>query len=173
MKEITLVLDSGLIAQLGLEANASAADIAAKFKSLSVKAQKVDDLTARVKTLEDELETAKADLETEKTATVTKEITAELDAAVKGGLMSEAERKLAEVHYAGKLPELKAVLKTREPFKSITGQLDAGVKAEAEILASKSWDELHKTNKLVALKAQLPEVYRAKYKEKYGKEPRM
>lgn len=175
MKEITLALDSGLLAQLGLEPTASAADIGAKIKAALVKAQKVDALQGDVTRLEGELQTAKDALEAEKAAVVTKEVTAELENAVSIGAISEEEKTIYAKDYATNPDGLKAILKARKPYTSITGQLGRGGadKTELEKLTAMSFDELWKSDKLATLKAQAPDVFKAKYKEKYGREPRM
>lgn len=170
MKEITLVLDSGLIAQLGLEPTASAADIGAKVKSVLEKGKRVDDLKAQLQTAEAEKTAAEQKLEALRAEASEKEIAAELDAAVADGRTTEEERKLLEKDYAGKPDALKAVLKTRTPRQAITAQLKGGEqKTELDELAAKSYDELWRANKLDRLKALAPEVFEAKKAERFKK----
>lgn len=169
MNEITLVLDGTLTAQLGLQPNASAADIGAKIKALAVKAQKVDDLQTKVDTLKSELQKAQDDLTAEKTAVVEKELTAELDAAVTAKLCTAEERALLAEKYKGDVTGFKALMKTRKPYTSITAQLNGGADAASELedLSKKTFDELWRTNKLARLKEIAPAVYEAKKKEKF------
>ena len=47
-----------------------------------------------------------------------------------------------------------------------------GTETEAQKLEKLSWDELHRSDKLETVKANHPEIYKLKYKEQFGTEPK-
>lgn len=83
--------------------------------------------------------------------------------------------KMALSDYNGTVEYLNTILPTKTVKEQI--ELSAGNKApevaKLETLSAKSWDELFKESGAVDfIKLNAPEVYKAKYKEKFGKEPK-
>lgn len=60
--------------------------------------------------------------------------------------------------------------------QSVVSQIDAAKgqqQTELADLASKTWDELDRAGRLVELKDKAPELYREKFKARFGTEPNM
>ena len=141
------------------------AEIIAKVKKLSNDAAKAEGLEARVKSLEDELKQSK-------------EASAEafLDKAVSEGRIGAAQkemyRKLMNSDEAT-TKELINSLPKAVAQNSIKEFLGAGAAAgETKDLAKMSWEDIDKANLLGELKEKYPELYKAKFKEAFGSEPR-
>jgi HK97 family phage prohead protease len=98
----------------------------------------------------------------------------ELDAAIKSGRLRASARenflKLYEVN-----PELTAKtladLPAPESASAAIGRAAATTNANLSALSAKSWDELDRSGELVVLRQQAPEVYKEKFKTKFGVEP--
>ena len=61
------------------------------------------------------------------------------------------------------------------PRASVTGQINSGKSSGVTLgdWKDKSWDELDKAGKLVELKDTAPDVYKTKFKERFGIEPNL
>lgn len=94
-----------------------------------------------------------------------------VDEAVTAGKITASQKdfyiKLADSN----LETTEALLNSMQAYKSVEKQLSDHADKPDEKLLKLSWDELDKTNKLADLKNTNPEVYREKFKEKFGKEP--
>jgi hypothetical protein len=97
-----------------------------------------------------------------------------VDAAIKDGRCDaggkDAFLKLFDANFA----ETKAVLANLPKRASVTSQMGVS-KGSVNLgdLKDKSWEELDKAGKLLQLKDNQPELYAAKFKERFGTEPKM
>lgn len=136
--------------------------VVAKVKSLSNEAAKVEALNARIKTLEDELKTSKeAAVEAFLNQAVSEgRIKADQKDSYKKLMEADqatTEKLINSMPKAGNQPSIEDYLK---------GAAGAG---DAKDLAGMSWDEIDKAERLGELKDKFPELYKAKYQEKFGK----
>ncbi|HLW09770.1 MAG TPA: HK97 family phage prohead protease [Fermentimonas sp.] len=97
-----------------------------------------------------------------------------VDEAVKEGRITadgkENFLKFFSTDYDAALKALTAIPK-RTSVKERIEQSQQNLSGELAELNDKSWDELDKAGKLVTLKDKYPDIYKEKFKNKYGKEP--
>lgn len=101
------------------------------------------------------------------------EFDAELAQAVKDGRIDEAgkapiEQMVLSSGYEQGMNLLK-VLPKRNP---IAGQLNTGAEAQLAAFDKMSWQELDKGNHLATLKAEMPDYYKTRFKNQFGREPK-
>jgi len=99
-----------------------------------------------------------------------------LDAGIKDGRIdANGKEKFLELYDAN--PEAaKSAFDAVSKRKPVTEAIEESKgKDAAELLkfSDKSWDELDRDNKLIMLKDNYPDVFKEKYKEKFGIEPNM
>ena len=103
-----------------------------------------------------------------------------VDEAVRSGKINEKDDKsvskkwleLFDRDFAG----TKILLESLPARQSVSQQIDqASGKSKVELtdLETKSWDELDKAGKLIMLKDSYPDLYKEKYKDKFGVEPKL
>ncbi len=97
----------------------------------------------------------------------TAERNALITAAVQDGRIKEADRATYEQLYAQDEQLCKSILSSLTAPKSLGSMLQSSPKSESRWAAS--WDELDKRGQLAALRAEDPELFAAKYKERFGK----
>jgi ATP-dependent Clp endopeptidase proteolytic subunit ClpP len=138
--------------------------ILAKVKSMSNEAAKVDGLQQQISTLKAE------NAELKKSAT-----DAFLDQAVSEGRISKEQkdqyRKLMDVDAATTRELINSLPKSAHQVNIqdvLNGAAGAG---NATDLSKMSWDEIDKAERLGELKDKFPELYKAKFKEKFGVSP--
>ena len=134
--------------------------IVEKVKSLSNEAAKVDALQNRIKQLEDDLKNAN-----------TAATDAFLNQAVADGRIKadqvDSYKKLMEADRATTEQLINSLPKASKP--SIEDFLHgAAATGEAKDLAQMSWDEIDKAERLAELKDKFPDLYKAKFQEKFG-----
>lgn len=144
-----------------------------KDEKISELTQKLADMEKQCNELQEKLSEQEADAENKKAETLA-------DKGVAMRKLTHAQRadfvKLAKSDYSAAEKFLAGI----KSSPSIKGSLDttesAGGDENAEKikkLSSKSWDELFKENGATTfLKLNAPDVYKAKYKAKFGKEPK-
>lgn len=122
---------------------------------------KVIELQSKLDTLETEGKKAKSIALADKAVADRKITPAQKDIYVK----------LADKDYEN----TEALLNSMPANPSIKDTISQGDGAKSELvqLSEMSFDDLHKQNKLVRLKELAPETFKAKFKERYGKEPKM
>jgi len=109
--------------------------------------------------------------ETEKTNALKAEALNLTDAAIRDGRL-DTKAKDSVLNLFDKDPEAaKTMLENITKPQSIKDRLNAGDKTETEKLEGMTWDEMDKKNLLLNCKDKAPEVYKSKFKEKFGKEP--
>lgn len=99
-----------------------------------------------------------------------------VDAAVKDGRIDAAGRNAYLALFDKDFESAKAVLAAIPYRKSVVSQIDAAKgqqQTELSDLASKTWDELDRAGRLVELKDKAPELYREKFKARFGTDPNM
>lgn len=99
-----------------------------------------------------------------------------VDAAVKDGRIDAAGRNAYLALFDKDFESAKAVLAAIPHRKSVVSQIDTAreqQQTELSDLASKTWDELDRAGRLVELKDKAPELFREKFKARFGTEPSM
>lgn len=99
-----------------------------------------------------------------------------VDAAVKDGRIDAAGRNAYLALFDKDFESAKAVLAAIPHRKSVVSQIDTAreqQQTELSDLASKTWDELDRAGRLVELKDKAPELFREKFKVRFGTEPSM
>ena len=142
-------------------ANLTDEQIVAKIKSATNEAAKVEALEAKV-----------AALEAEKTEAKKQAVDAYLNQAVNDGRIQSAQlegfRKLMAADEAAARAVIDALPKGKKPA-SISDFLNGAAGAGAsKDLAQMSWDEIDQAERLAELKDNYPELYKAKFAEKFG-----
>lgn len=97
------------------------------------------------------------------------------DAAIKDGRYDAKGRENLLSLFDKDFEGTKSMLAAIPPRASVTGQINSG-KSSGVTLGNwkdKSWDELDKAGKLVELKDTAPDVYKTKFKERFGIEPNL
>lgn len=135
------------------------ADILAKVKSLTNEAAKVEALQAKI-----------TQLEAENKASKEAAVEAFLNQAVADGRIKadqkDSYKKLMDADEATTRSLINGMPKAAKP--SITDYLNGGKSVEgSKDLAQMTWDEIDKAERLGELKEKFPDLYRAKFQEKF------
>lgn len=96
-----------------------------------------------------------------------------LDAAVRDGRISAKNRASYESVLKADFAAGKAVIASLRPGRDAMSDIQAGGAGGGGQYADKSWDELDRGGVLAKVKAEAPDVYKAKYRERFGVEPRL
>lgn len=166
MQELKLQITADLIKHLNLNSNPDAAAVLKGIGELADKASKYDAAVAKVT----QLETVVKDL---KETAVAKEVKTLLDKGLADGkLTNELVTELSE-SYKDNPAGLKSLIDKMPAYQSVTDQLSNGEKSkDGKKFSDLSWKELDKAGYLEALKSKNPELYKQKYKDQFGKEPK-
>lgn len=164
MKQI--IFTGSMLAAMNLKAEADDATVAAAFNDLVAKAAKADQLAADLQAKNDEL----ANL---KDTTTKKEVESLTAKGVADGKITVEVAKELNVAYAKNPTSLKNLLDAMPVYQPISSNLGGKEKKEAKDLSAKSFDELFESGELEDLKANNPELYKKKWKEEFGTEPKM
>ncbi len=168
-KPIEVALTADTLKVLGLQPTASAGEAASALSALVDKAKKLNEYEARIKEYESE-KTAREQAQAQADIAAKKQqVTAMLDAAVTAKQITvEAKAQLEKTH-GDKPDELKPLLDTMKPYSPITAQLDNPKSTEDKFAGT--YSELDKKGLVAELKRDHPDLYRQKFKEKFGSEP--
>lgn len=143
-------------------------DLAAKANEASDKVVTLSAQVTEKDTLINTLKQEKAQIEL---AAVNDKANALVDEAVAAKKITPAEKpeyvELAKTNY----DTVKKILDNKKGFSTLAG--DAGKPAGEADYTTLSYDELDKKGLLVKLKAENVEVFKTKFKEKFGKEPKI
>lgn len=94
------------------------------------------------------------------------------DAAIRDGRLNASVRENTLSLFDKDFDAAKAMLAAIPKRASVAAQINtSGDTIQLGDLKDKSWDELDRANKLLALKDAAPEIYAAKFKERFGVEP--
>ena len=152
------LISAATLTLLNLSATPTHAEVDAAIANLVAKAAKVDDLQKKLNDLQ--ADTAK------------KEHEAILEAGLTAGKYTKEVKEKLAVSFAGKpTSELKDLVDSMPVYKSVAGQIEgAATDALSADVLKLSWAELAEKDMLENLKAKHPEVFKAKYKEAFGKD---
>jgi ATP-dependent protease ClpP protease subunit len=142
--------------------------------NLSAEAQETEAVAA-IANMEQRLQAAEAKLQTyrDAEATARKNEAKQLIATAQTEQRIEASAAAAwETAFEKDFDTAKAML-AGIPKRATAQQVIEGAQDIAADLAKMSWDELDKANKLPELKAKSPDLFKEKYKAKFGTEPKM
>lgn len=166
-------MNKELLTALNLSDSANDAAVLAAVVALKDSNRTLGETNTALKAKLDALELA------DKTAKSTEAVTL-VDAAIASGKINDNAEKtvrkkwleLFDKDHEGTKLQLSSI-PDRQP---VAEQIDAAKKQNATELAdlsAKNWDELDKSGKLIVLKDTYPEVYKEKYKAKFGVEPQV
>lgn len=166
-------MNKELLTALNLSDSANDAAVLAAVVALKDNNRTLGETNTALKAKLDALELA------DKTAKSAEAVTL-VDAAIASGKINDNAEKtvrkkwleLFDKDYEGTKLQLSSI-PDRQP---VAEQIDAAKKQNATELAdlsAKNWDELDKSGKLIVLKDTYPEVYKEKYKAKFGVEPQV
>ena len=130
-----------------------------------------DRLKSENKTLSDAIDR----INTEKKESQKKEAVELVDAAIRDGRYDAKGRDSLLALFDKDFAGAKAMLESIPARKSVQAQIQSASGSENTELADLSkmnWDELDKGEKLAKLKDLSPEIYRSKFKERFGVEPK-
>ena len=154
---------------LQLADNATVNDAAAAIRSIISDRDRLKTENVTLISRIDELNTAeKAKRKAESVALV--------DAAIKDGRMNATAKESFLKLFDTDFESAKASLEAIPVRKSITGQIEAGAGTSATELADiqkKDWDTLDKEGKLVLLKDKYIDIYKEKFKARFGCDPQV
>jgi hypothetical protein len=97
-----------------------------------------------------------------------------VDAAIKDGRLNASAKESYIKLFDTDFESAKATLEAIPGRKSVTSQIESGLGtsgAELADLQKKDWNTLDKEGKLVVLKDKYPDLYKEKFKVRYGCEP--
>jgi hypothetical protein len=112
-----------------------------------------------------------AGYEKQKADAIKAEATLLIDAAVKDGRIDATAKASYATLFESNHEAAKTALASMKPHTSLALSLKEG-EPHNERIAKMSWDELDKGNHLVAVKKDFPEMYKEKFKAKFGTEPK-
>jgi hypothetical protein len=175
MKLIQLAFAGQKFVTLGKDATEeqiaqAVSDLAAKANE---SADKVVTLSAQVTEKDTLISTLQNDLQTIQLQAVTDKATALVDEAVTAKKITPAEKaeyvELAKTNY----DTVKKILDNKKGFYSVAAE--AGKTPEAGVVdyATLSFDEIDRKGLMAKLKAENVELYKAKFKERFGVEPKL
>lgn len=140
-------------------------------------ASKVNELIANNDRLAKENKTLTELVDQQKAAEKTRqqaEAVALVDAAIKDGRIDAKGRESYIALFDRDFEGAKLALSAISPRQSVTEQIHAaGTTVDLGDWKNKGWDELDKAGKLMQLKDHYPDLYKEKFKERFGKEPQM
>lgn len=162
-------MNENLKGVLKLQDSATEADIVGAVKTLIANNDRLSEENRVLK--EEKAEQERIRMEAQRAEGV-----ALVDAAVKDGRIDAAGRNAYLALFDKDFESAKAVLAAIPYRKSVVSQIDAAKgqqQTELSDLASKTWDELDRAGRLVELKDKAPELYREKFKARFGTDPNM
>ena len=162
-------MNENLKGVLKLQDSATEADIVSAVKTLIANNDRLSEENRVLK--EEKAEQERIRMEAQRAEGV-----ALVDAAVKDGRIDAAGRNAYLALFDKDFESAKAVLAAIPHRKSVVSQIDAAKgqqQTELADLASKTWDELDRAGRLVELKDKAPELFREKFKARFGTEPNM
>lgn len=172
MKVLTLSAD--LLPLIGLAEGATVDQVSTKIKELVTLAETqkttINTLTQDKSAKEAEVIQLNAKVTELETLAVTQKITALVDGAVEGRKITADQKphflKLAQADF----DSAKALIDSMPSNPSLKTEVEKNQEGKAAEYEKLSWDDMDKSGKLVALKAEFPDIFNAKFKEKFGKD---
>lgn len=140
---------------------------------------KLEAEAAKVTTLETEVATLKTRVQEQETAieaAAAAERKALLDAAEKDGRINATNRATFENILKSNLADGKAALESLKPRRNVMQDIVQGGSPGGSVDTewhNKSWDELDRAGRLAELRDSAPDLFKSKFKAKFGKEPNL
>jgi hypothetical protein len=160
-------LSTTALASLQLSADADPSLVETTIQNLVVKANKVDQLHQENTQLKADKDKAVGEFQQLKASASAEKVDGMLAQAVKDGKVTQEVATKLRAKYEGNPEDLQDLLAAIPIYTPLVNSLkDDQVPEEWK----GTWDDLHRANKLEDLKAKNPDVFKIKYKEKYGKE---
>jgi hypothetical protein len=149
-----------------------------KLLKLSDTATEDDVLTGMRQSLAEKatLQTRVDALERKEREALASEATVLVDAAIREARIDASGRDTYLKFFASDHAAAKAALSAIPKRESVVSRIEQAAQGGANILADlekKDWATLDREDKLVTLRDKFPEVYKEKYKQKFGVEPNM
>lgn len=173
MKQI--ILTAAQLALIpNLKADSTADEVTTALTNLKAEADKVPQLVQDLAAATTAKKTAEDALVTEKEKNAKDSVTNQLAAALDKKQITVAQQTLFAKQYAGKPDELKELLATMKPFASVIDktELSDTDATELKALSGKTGTELFNEGKLERLKELSASLFKVKYKEAFGEEPK-
>lgn len=163
MKKVNLT--PALLELLDLSADEASVDNIDEVIGLKIGAIKTSntELSEKVKELNTELSA-------EKEKTIREKVTSMIDTALAEKRLTKATADNLAKAYATLPTELSALLETMPKYESVSSKIDSATEKLATELSAMDYDQLDKEGKLEALKATNPDIFKSKFKQKFGKE---
>lgn len=173
MKLIQLSADQ-LLPIIGLADGAKPEEVQAKIQELvtlsSTQKNTIQTLTGEKKTAEDKATELQAELDKQINLANEAKVTALVDGAVTARKITADQKdsyiKLAKADF----DSVKSLLDGMKENPSVKSVVEEAKGKSGEEFQKLSWSELDKSGKLVALKADHPEIFKAKFKEQFGRD---
>lgn len=143
---------------------------------ITTKVQEIIRDRDRIKTERDTLSATVDQLNQEKAASRKAEAVSLTDAAIHDGRLDAKGRDGVLALFDKDFDAAKAMLESIPKRASVAAQLGgAGGGSDTALgdFKAKSWDELDRAGKLLELKDKAPDLYKTKFKERFGVDPRM
>lgn len=164
---------------LNLQDNASDTDVEAAVQSIVQENQTLQEqnttLQSEKTALEAEvasLKQEKEDAEQQRLADQQAEAVRLVDAAVRDGRLHSSGKDAFIALFDADFEKAKATLNAIPRPKSVTEAIERNQTTLKDEFADKSWHELDRAGLLVALKDQNPDLYREKFREEFGHDPK-
>ena len=153
---------------LKLQDSASEAEIVTAVRGVIANADRLEKENRTLAAAVDEMNKAKKESQKREAVSLT-------DAAIKDGRYDAKGREMLLNLFDKDFEGTKAMLAAIPQRASVAGQIGSGKVAGVTLgdWKDKSWDELDKAGKLVELKDAAPDLYKSKFKERFGIEPNM
>ena len=165
MKKVTLEITAALMGLLSLKDDGATAEAVVKG---------IQDLSDENKRLDSERTAAIEALDNERKAASAAKVAEIIAKGLSDKKITKATGDKLAARFANMPTDLADLLDTMPAYVSVVDQLktDEATAGTTDVnLADKSWDELDKGGFMPKIKAEHPELYKAKFKAKFGKEP--
>jgi len=155
------------IAAMNLKADAEDSAVNVAFNNLVAKAAEADGLKTKNNELTTEISNLKAEAET-------KEISGLTQAALAAGKVTKEVADQLATAYKGNATGLKNLIDAMPVHKSIADSIDKGKGGNDKFAAlmAKSWDDLFASGETEVLRKGAPDLYKQKFKEEFGTDPK-
>lgn len=155
------------LASINLADNSDDSVVLHHLQDLVEKAKKLPELEGKMATLKTEKDRAVQDLVDYKAKQSEAHIKAISEAGLKAGKLTPALVADLSLKYADDAEGYQKLVDGLPAYKTVTSEIEQGEQYVKD-LAAKSWDELDKAGELPNLKAANIEVFKAKFKNKFG-----
>jgi hypothetical protein len=171
MKLIQLSADA-VLPLIGLAADAKPEEVQAKINELvtlsSTQKTQIETLSSEKTTAEAKVVELSSEVDTLKKAATAEKINGLVDGAVAAKKIT-ADQKDAYVKLAAAdFDATKSILDSMKSNPSVKSAVEEAKETAGAEYEKLSWDDMDKSGQLIKLKAEFPDIFKAKYKAKYG-----